>query len=187
MVICNLQILDIITALEKPEPIRLSLQNHILTSADESFTDSEDSDSDNPSPPKGDKVTRSFFPHGVSSKAQITYMTSSINHLGAHIIDLDAVVKHIADNFKDHSTAICASISSLQESQTALSQRLTALEVNQASILKNQYVIMNLLCEVSSTSGINTNDVPKGKKKKREDIERKREDTERGSEQAKMI
>ena len=44
---------------------------------------------------------------------------------------------------------------------------------------------MNLLCEVASTSGINTDDVPKGEKKKRGDIERKREDTERKREQEK--
>ena len=57
------------------------------------------------------------------------------------------------------------------------------MEVNQASILENQYVIMNLLCEVASASGINTDDVPKGEK----EVKKKREVTERGSgsEQAK--
>ena len=126
-------------------------------------------------------MTKSFIPHGVSSKAQIRDMISSINHLGAHIIGLDVAMKHVAENVKDQSTAICASISSLQETQTALSQRLTTLEVNQASILENQSVIMNFLCEFATASGINTDDVPNGEEKKREDIERKREDTKRGA------
>ena len=62
--------------MEKPEPIRLSLRNQILASEDENSTDydgsdSDESDSDNPPAPKGDKVTKSFLPHGVSSKAQM--------------------------------------------------------------------------------------------------------------------
>ena len=77
---------------------------------------------------------------------------------------------HVVDNVKDQSTDISASNSSLQESQTALSQRLNALEANHDIILENQSVIMNLLCEVASASGINTDDVPKGEKNKREDI-----------------
>ena len=80
-------------------------------------------------------MTRSFLPHGVSSKAQLTNMISYINHLGAHIIDLDVVVKN-SDNFKTQSTTVCAFISSLQESQAALSQRLTTLEVKQATFWK---------------------------------------------------
>ena len=159
-----------------------------MTSENEDSTNSDDSDTDSLVTHRGDKVTRSFLPHGVSSKAQLTDMISSINHLGAHIIDLDAAVKHVADNVKDQSTTVCASISSLQESQTALSQRLTTLEVNQAIILENQSVIMNLLCEVASANGINTDDVPKGEneeKKKREVTERGSEVTERGSNQAK--
>ena len=43
-------------------------------------------------------------------------------------------VDHVANNVKDQTTATSASISSLLESQNALSQRLTALEANQASI-----------------------------------------------------
>ena len=136
--------------------------------------------------PRGDKVTKSFLPHGVSSKAQLTDMISSINHLGAHIIGLDAAVKHVADTVKDQSTTVCASISSLQESQTAISQRLSALEVNQASILENQSVIINLLCEVASANGINTDDVPKGenedKKRSGDEEKKKRKVTEMGSE-----
>ena len=96
-------------------------------------------------------------------------------------LTLIAAVSHVEENFKDQTTATSASISSIQDSQTALSQRLTALEANQASILENQSVIMNLLCEVASASGINTDDVPKGEKRKMEDdIERKREDTDSG-------
>ena len=147
MVISNLQRLDIISALEKPEPVQLSLQNQIVTSENEDSTNSDDSDTDSLVTPRGDKVTRSLLPHGVSSKAQLTDMISSINHLGAHIIGLDAVVNHVADNVKNQSTTVGASISSLQESQTALSQRLTTLEVNQESILENQSIIINLLCE----------------------------------------
>ena len=101
-----------------------------MTSENEDSTNTDDSDTYSPITPRGDKVTRSFLPHGVSSKAQMTDIISSINHLGAHIIDLDADVKHVADNIKDQSTTICASISSLQYSQTANSQRLSALEVN---------------------------------------------------------
>ena len=93
VVISNLQRLDIIFALEKPEPIQLSLQNQIMTSENEDSTNSDDSDTNSHVTPRGDKVTRSFLPHGVSSKAQLTYMISSINHPGAHIIGLDAVVK----------------------------------------------------------------------------------------------
>ena len=62
-------------------------------------------------------------------------MISSINHFRPYIIGLDAVVKHLVDNVKNHSTTVCAFISSLQESHTTLSQRLTAFEVNQTSIL----------------------------------------------------
>ena len=64
-VISNLQRLDRINALEKSEPIRLSLQNQILTSEDENSTNSDRSDSDNPPALKGDKVTRKFLPHHV--------------------------------------------------------------------------------------------------------------------------
>ena len=139
MVISNLQRLDIINALEQPEPIRLSLQNHILTSEDKNSIDSENSDStasdpDSPPAPQGDKVTRSFLPHGVSSKAEMGDLIISINHLGAHIIDLNATVSHLAYNVKDHPKSTYASISSLQESQTALSQRLNALEANQTRL-----------------------------------------------------
>ena len=71
------------------------------------------------------------------------------------------------------------SISSLLESQNALSQRLTALEANQASILENQYVIMNLLCEVDAASGITTDDVPKGEKRKRETESRRKDEAKK--------
>ena len=130
-------------------------------------------------------MTRSFLPHGVSSKARLADIIKSINSLGSHIIDLDATLDHVAKTVKDQSTSISTSISSFQESQTTLSQRLNGLEANQASILENQSLIMNLLCKVAPASGIYTNNVPKGKKKKREDIERKRDVTERGSKQAK--
>ena len=94
-------------------------------------------------------------------------------------------MKHIVDNVKDQSIIVCASISSLQESQTALSQRLVALDVNQSSILENKFIIINLLCEVVSANGINTDDVPKGeneeKKKSGNEEKKKREVTERGS------
>ena len=150
-----------------------------MTSENEDSTNSDDSDTDSPITPRGDKVTRSFLPHGVSFKAQLTDMISSINHLGAHIINIDAVVKHVADNVKDQSTTVCASISSLQDSQTDISQRLSALEVNQASILENQSVIINPLCEVASANRINTYDVPKGeneeKKKSGNEEKRKKE------------
>ena len=98
-------------------------------------------------------------------------MVSSINHLEAHIIGLDAAVKHVADNVKDQSTTVSASILSLQESQTDISQRLSTLKVNQASILENQSVIINLLCEVASVNGIIIDDISKGenKEKKRSD------------------
>ena len=87
---------------------------------------------------------------------------------------------HVADNVKDQSTVISAFISYIQEYQTALFVRLAAMEANQASTLENQSIIINLLCKVASSSGINTDDVPKGKKRKREDTERKREeDTKR--------
>ena len=108
MVISNLQQLDRINAMEKSEPIWLSLQNQILTSENENSTDSEDSDSDptdSESPPalKGDKVTKSFLSHGISSKAQLADLVKSVNNLGAHIIDLDTTVDHVADNVKDQS------------------------------------------------------------------------------------
>ena len=145
VVISNLQRLDRITGLEKPEPIRLSLQNQIMTSEDKDSTNSADLDSENtdsdptdfdrPPAPKGDKVTRSFLHHGVSSKAQLANIIKSINSLGEHIIDLDVDVNHVAGNVKDHSTSISAFISSIQDSQTALFQRLTTLEASQASIL----------------------------------------------------
>ena len=32
------------------------------------------------------------------------------------------------------------------------------METNQTSILKNQYMIMNILCELSATSGISIDD-----------------------------
>ena len=141
-VISNLQILERINELEKPEPIRLSLHNHIMTSEDENSTDSNDSEFDrsyydSSHAPKGDKVTRHFLPHGVSSKARMEELIKSINHIGAHIIDLDATVNHVVYNVKDQIIATSASISSLLDSQNALSQRLTALEANQASILEN--------------------------------------------------
>ena len=171
VLISNIQRLHKINALEKPKPIRLSLSNQIPTSEDE---DSTTSDYDNPLAPKGDKVTRSFLPHGVSSNVELGDLITSINHLGAHIIDLNAVVSHVIDNFKDHITFTSASISSLLESQTTLSQRLTALEANQDSILEN----MNLFCEVTSARRINTDDVPKGEKRKRKSESRRMEDTE---------
>ena len=135
MVISNIQRLDIITTLEKQQTIQLSLQNRIMTLEDKDFANSENPDSDptdsiSPPAPKGDKLTRSFIPHNVSSKAQLADIIKSINSLGAHIIDLDATVDHVADNVKNQSTAISASISSIQNSQTALSQRLTTLEAN---------------------------------------------------------
>ena len=136
-----------------------------MTSENEDSTNSDDSETDSPITPRGDKVTRSFLPHGVSSNTQLTYIISSINHLGAHIIDLDASVKHVANNIKDQSTTVCAYISSLQDSQTTIFQRLSALEVNQASILENESVIINLLCEVASANDINIDDVPKGENK----------------------
>ena len=136
-VISNLQRLDRISTLEKPEPIHLSFQNQIVTSENKDSINSDDSNTNGHVTPRGDKVTRSFLPHGVSSKAQLTYMISSINHLGAHIIGLDAVVKHVLYNVKDQLTTVSAYISSLQESHIALSQRLTTLEVNQATILEN--------------------------------------------------
>ena len=60
--ISNLQRLDRINALEKPEPIQLSFRNQILTYDDENSIDSDDSnsavlDSNNHHAPKGDKVT----------------------------------------------------------------------------------------------------------------------------------
>ena len=138
VVISNLQRLDKINDLEKLEPIRLSLRNQVLTSEDENSKDS-----DNPPAPKGDIVIRQFLLHHVSSKARTTQLVKYINHLGAHIIDLDVDVDHVAVTVKDQTTATSASIFSLLESQNALSQRLTALEANQASIMKNQSVIMN--------------------------------------------
>ena len=172
--------------MEKPELVQLSPQNQVVTSENEDSTNFDDSDTNSPITPRGDKVTRSFLPQGVSSKAQLTYMISSINHLGAHIIDLDAAVKHVVDNVKEQSTTVCASISSLQESQTTIYQRLTTLEVNQARIRENKIVIINLLCEVASKNGINTVDVPNGeneeKKRSGNEEKRKREVTERGSE-----
>ena len=45
----------------------------------------------------------------------------------------------------------------------------------QATILEDQSVIKNLLCEVALTNGINTDDDPKGEKRKREDTDRKRD------------
>ena len=128
-VISNLQRLDIINALEKLEPIRLFLKirfwhlrmktlqtliNLTLTSL----------------LLLGDKMTKSFLPHGVSSKAQMAEVIKSINHLGENIMKLDTAVKHVANNVKDQTTAASACISSLLESQNALSQRLTALEAN---------------------------------------------------------
>ena len=50
-----------------------------MTSEDEDSTNSEDSETDSIVTPRGDKVTRSFLSHGVSSKAQVTVMISSIN------------------------------------------------------------------------------------------------------------
>ena len=85
-----------------------------MTSKNKGCANSDNSDTDNPVTPRGDKVTISFLPHGVSSKAQMIDMISSINHLGAHIIDLDKVVKHVANNVKNQSTTVWASISSLQ-------------------------------------------------------------------------
>ena len=148
-----------------------------MTLENEDSTNYDYSDTDSHVTSRGDKVTRSFLHHGVSFKTQLIDMISSINHLGAHIIDLDAAVKHVADNVKNQSAIVCASISSLQESQNALSQRLTALEVNQASILENQSVIINFLYEVASANGINRDDVPKGEneEKKKEGGYRKGE------------
>ena len=57
------------------------------------------------------------------------------------------------------------SITSLQGPHTKLHQRLATFEATQASILENHSVILNLLCEVASGNGINTEDVPKGEKK----------------------
>ena len=68
-VISNLQRLERITALEKPKPIRLYLRNQIMTSEDEGFTNSDDSDFENPPAPTGDKVTKQFLPHCVFSKS----------------------------------------------------------------------------------------------------------------------
>ena len=87
IIISILQRLDIITALKKLESIRLSLRNQILTSEDENSTyygnsDSDTTDSNNPPTPKGNKVTKSFLPRGVSSKAQLTDIIKSIHHLG---------------------------------------------------------------------------------------------------------
>ena len=76
---------------------------------------------------------KSFIPHGVSSHAQLVDIIKSINHIGAHIINLDAVVDHVADNVEDHSTAISASISSLQDSRSALSQRVSEQAKKKAS------------------------------------------------------
>ena len=75
-VILTLQRLDMNIALENPEPIRLSFQNQVITSenddsADSVKLDSDKSDSDSPSAPKGEKVTRQFLPNRVSSKARI--------------------------------------------------------------------------------------------------------------------
>ena len=96
----TLQRLDIITTLENLEPIRLSLQNQVITLEDDNSTDSEKldsdgSDSDSPLTPKGDKEIRQFLPHGVSSKARTTRLIKSINHLGAHIYNLDPAVETI--------------------------------------------------------------------------------------------
>ena len=49
------------------------------------------------------------------------------------------------------------------------------MDTSQTPILKNQIVIINLLCEVALTIGINTDNVPKEEKRKREDTDRKRE------------
>ena len=67
-----------------------------MTSENEDFINSSDLETESHVTPGGDKVTR--LENGVSSKAQLTDMISSINHIGAHIIDLDAVVKHVADS-----------------------------------------------------------------------------------------
>ena len=101
-----------------------------MTSEDDNSAHSGGSDSENSPSPKGGKVTRQFLHHGVSSKARTTEIVKSINHIGAHIIELDAVVNHVANNVHTHTTTTSASISSLLESQNALSQRLTTLEVN---------------------------------------------------------
>ena len=169
--IFTLQRLDIITTLENPEPIRLSLRNQVMNSEDDNsaFSDeleSDGSDFDNLPAPNGDKVTRKFLHDGVSSKALLAELIKSINHFGAHIIDLDAAVDHVANNVNDQTISTSASISSLLESQNALSQRLTALEPNQASILENQSFIMNLLCKVVAEIDITSNDVPKGEKRR---------------------
>ena len=74
-------------------------------------------------------------------------------------------VNQIADNVKAQASVMTASITSLQGSHTELHQRLDTLEATQASILENQFVILNLLCEVASANGISTYDVPKGEKK----------------------
>ena len=137
-VISNLQRLDIITALEKPEPIQLSLRNQIMTSEDEDSTNSDDSDSDNPPAPRGDKVTKQILPHRVSSKSRTADLVESINHLGARFINFDAVVSQIAENVKNQTIATSAYISSIQESQNDLIQWITILETNQTTILENQ-------------------------------------------------
>ena len=87
--------------MEKPVPVQLSLQNQVTTSENEDSSNSDDSNTDSHVTPRGDKLTKSFLPHGVSSKAKLTDMISSINHLGAHIIGLDAAVKNVADTIKD--------------------------------------------------------------------------------------
>ena len=164
-VISNLQRLDRLDALEKLVPIRLSLDNQILTSEEDNTTDSNDSESDSPHTPKGDKLKKYFLPRDVSSKADMADVVNSINRLGEIVVDFDAVVDQVADNVKNHTKAMIESITSLQESHTELNQRLDTLEATQASIMENQYVIMDLLCEIASENGISTDDVPKGEKK----------------------
>ena len=61
VVISNLQRLHRIYALEKPDPVQLSLQNQIVTSENEDSTNSNDSNTDSHVTPRGDKVTRSSW------------------------------------------------------------------------------------------------------------------------------
>ena len=170
--------MDRISSLEKPETVTLSLSNQILTSDDEpgndNSADSNGSDSNSSTSPQGGKVTRQFLPHAPTSKAQYEELIKSINSLGAHILGLDAVVDHVSKTVNTHSAVTPKSISTILESQIALSQRLAALEDNQDSIQKNHFVIKNLLCEFATASGISTDDVPKGEKRKREIEDRKR-------------